>query len=247
MPDLTGDSSDDDDDADADQSQPRARGHFRQATSAMLYVDDFVSANPAMEMCGTGTAVDEGKVPCIVDTGCTGHVSGDPENQLGDFVERSEWISLGKADHKVQSFGRGTLGPLEGVMYAPDMSFSMVSVSALDVLGCYAVSGNNQCVITRPGEGGAIAAAVAELSEGDTMLTAALQRKLYHVDRDSLGERAMAADPSKPVVSDTVVPYTFAANRSEIKGSYGSERHGTTAGLNPLELLYLRTGHSSKE
>jgi len=43
-----------------------------------------------------------------------------------------------------------------------------------------------------------------------------------------------------------VVPYTFADNSKDIKGSFGSTRAGTTQGLNALELLHLRTGHSSE-
>jgi hypothetical protein len=41
-------------------------------------------------------------------------------------------------------------------------------------------------------------------------------------------------------------PYTFGANRREIKGSFGSTRPGSTAGLSVLQLLHLRTGHASK-
>ncbi|KAJ1381149.1 hypothetical protein B484DRAFT_440877, partial [Ochromonadaceae sp. CCMP2298] len=46
--------------------------------------------------------------------------------------------------------------------------------------------------------------------------------------------------------SSSVVPYTYAANRSQIMGSYGSERPGFAAGLNPLQRLHLRTGHAPK-
>ncbi|KAJ1384241.1 hypothetical protein B484DRAFT_440540, partial [Ochromonadaceae sp. CCMP2298] len=78
-----------------------------------------------------------------------------------------------------------------------------------------------------------------------------MRRKLYHVDTDSFRAGATAAAGSEHTAqkapSSSVVPYTFGANASEIRGSFGSVRAGTTAGLNPLELLHLRTGHSSKE
>jgi hypothetical protein len=41
-------------------------------------------------------------------------------------------------------------------------------------------------------------------------------------------------------------PWVFNRNRAEIMGSHGTLRPGCTAGLNPLEVLHLRTGHSSK-
>jgi hypothetical protein len=197
-----------------------------------------------VEVCGTGYATGEGTKDFIIDTGCTANCSGEPENRLTDFVERRESISLGNANHRVQSYGRGSLGPLTDVMYAPDMSFSMVSVSALDELWCFAVFGGGRCVITVPGEGEAIGAAVRTLSEDDTMLTGTLQRKLYHVDQESFGEKALPAAAESEKV--TVVPYTFSADAKEIKGSFGSIRAGTTTGLNPLQLLHLRTGHTSE-
>jgi hypothetical protein len=99
-----------------------------------------------------------------------------------------------------------------------------------------------------------IAALAKDLSQG-ALITATLRRKLYHVDTESYdrGDTATAglkkegtgkeATSSKP---KAVVPYTFADNSNDIKGSFGSTRAGTTQGLNALELLHLRAGHSSE-
>ncbi|KAJ1405074.1 hypothetical protein B484DRAFT_469847, partial [Ochromonadaceae sp. CCMP2298] len=205
-------------------------------------------ACPATEECGSARTSEEQGKDFIVDSGCTAHCSGQSENELEGFVSRSESISLGNAEHRVESFGRGDLGPLTKVMWAPGMSFSMVSVSALDTLGSYAVFGGGKCVITQPSASAAIAAAMGELEPEGTLLTATLRRRLYHVDMDSFGEEAMApAEASRGSgIAPSEAPYTFGANRREIKGSFGSTRPGSTAGLNALQLLHLRTGHASK-
>ncbi|KAJ1421022.1 hypothetical protein B484DRAFT_433365 [Ochromonadaceae sp. CCMP2298] len=238
MPDLTEYSSDSDDEPDGEPAAPH-----RPETRVSGHVDDFIVACPTIETCGMGAAGSECAKEFIVDSGCTGSCSGDPTNRLSDFVEKRESISLGNVAHRVQSYGRGSLGPLRDAMYAPDMSFSIVSVSAQDAVGCYAVFGGGKCFITLPGKGEAIAAAVRDLEAGDTLLTGSLIRKLYHVDPESFKE---SAAPAAGDTASAVTPFTFAANKKEIKGSFGSVRAGTTAGLNPLELLHLRTGHSSK-
>jgi hypothetical protein len=114
----------------------------------------------------------------------------------------------------------------------------MVSVSTLDLLGSFAVFGGGKCVITTPEGGADIAAATRALASDDTLLMATLERKLYNVDPGWLDNEAIAPAESEPAA---VILYTFAVNRSEMKGSLGSIRAGTTAGLNPLELLHLRT------
>ncbi|KAJ1380229.1 hypothetical protein B484DRAFT_462314, partial [Ochromonadaceae sp. CCMP2298] len=139
-------------------------------------------------------------------------------------------------------------------MYAPGMSFSMVSVSALDERGCYSVFGGGRCVIVGRDDAQGIAALALDLSQ-EAMITATLKRKLYHVDIDFFGRGDIAAaglekeGSGKQATSSkprAVVPYTFADNSKDIKGSFGSTRAGTTQGLNALELLHLRTGHSSE-
>jgi hypothetical protein len=62
-------------------------------------------ACPATEECGSaGTSEEQGK-DFIVDSGCMAHCSGQSENELKGFVSRSESISLGNAEHRVESFG----------------------------------------------------------------------------------------------------------------------------------------------
>jgi hypothetical protein len=78
-------------------------------------------ACPAVEVCGVGDDREPDK-KSIVDTGCTASCSGSKVNLLKNFVPRSESISLGNSAFRVQSYGRGTLGPLADVMWAPDMS-----------------------------------------------------------------------------------------------------------------------------
>ncbi|KAJ1383432.1 hypothetical protein B484DRAFT_440641, partial [Ochromonadaceae sp. CCMP2298] len=180
MPDLLAESSDDDDEP---GGRPRPMRFTSSVRTALRHADDVAVVCPATEVCGNGTAAEETEKDFIIDSGCTASCTGEPRNPLTNFVQRRESISLGNASHRVQSYGRGSLGPLDNVMYAPEMSFSMVSVSALDQLGCFAVFGGGRCVITVPGEGGAIAAAVSDVGEDNTMLTGTLLRKLYHVDR----------------------------------------------------------------
>ncbi|KAJ1413079.1 hypothetical protein B484DRAFT_467690 [Ochromonadaceae sp. CCMP2298] len=176
--------------------------------------------------------------------GFAGGVGGEPENQLYNFVPRQESISLGNAEHRVQSYGRGSLGPLRDVMYAPGMSFSMVSVSAL----------GGRCVIVGREKAQGVAALALVLHQ-EAMITATLSRKQYHVDVASFSSGNVPAaglekaGPDGQATSSKpkkVVPYTFANNSKDIKGSFGSTRAGTTQGLNALELLHLRNELSSE-
>ncbi|KAJ1405909.1 hypothetical protein B484DRAFT_469660, partial [Ochromonadaceae sp. CCMP2298] len=212
MPDLLAEDSDDDDDPPTFLIPTRAPP---RGARVARYVDDISVACP-MEVCGTTAAGGDEDKEFIIDSGCTAHCSGEPQNQLANFVPRQESISLGNAEHRVQSYGRGSLGPLRDVMYAPGMSFSMP--------GSHDHSHDHR-------------------------------RKLYHVDVDSFGRGDVAAaglekeGSGKQATSSkprAVVPYTFADNSKDIKGSFGSTRAGTTQGLNALELLHLRTGHSSE-
>jgi hypothetical protein len=129
------------------------------------------------------------------------------------------------------------------------MSFSLVSVSALDLQGCYTLFGGGKCIIMPHDDSAELAAAMQGTDSSRALITATLRRKLYHVDADSFEEARMVPAASGPAVvrkPAAVVPYTFASNRSEIKGSQGSVRPGMTEGLNPLQLLHMRTGHTSE-
>ncbi|KAJ1420608.1 hypothetical protein B484DRAFT_433484, partial [Ochromonadaceae sp. CCMP2298] len=214
-------------------------------TDEPCVTDTSEHSSPAVECSAAG--ITEPDKAFIVDSGCSGHSNGDSTNRLEHFVEKPESISLGNAEYRVASHGRGNLGPLSNVMWAPAMSYSMVSVSALDVTGSLSIFGEGRCIITVPGAGEAILRALADLQDEDVLMTATLRRKLYHVDPESFSESAQAADLTVPASAiPSMAPYTFAHNRREIKGSYGSARPGTTDGLNPLQLLHLRTGHTSK-
>jgi hypothetical protein len=91
---------------------------------------------------------------------------------------------------------------------------------------------------------------VAEIPENLVVMRGTLQRdRLYHVNDDSTEVCAAGAPESAPTSIDNitqVVPFTFAANRTEILGSKGCVRKGSQAGLTQLQVLHLRTGHASK-
>ncbi|KAJ1417773.1 hypothetical protein B484DRAFT_434160, partial [Ochromonadaceae sp. CCMP2298] len=204
-------------------------------------------ASPAVEC--SAISISESEKEFIVDSGCTAPCWGEEVNKLTNFRERTEAISLGDADHRVESKGRGDLGMLSNVMWAPGMSFSLVSVSALDLQGCYTLFGGGKCIIMPHDDSAELAAAMQGTDSSRALITATLRRKLYHVDADSFEEARMVPAASGPAVvrkPAAVVPYTFASNRSEIKGSQGSVRPGMTEGLNPLQLLHMRTGHTSE-
>jgi hypothetical protein len=307
------------------------------------------SALPAVEVCAS---CDEKKKPHIVDSGCSSSVTSDPDAPLTEFQSGVEYISLGNSSFKVKSEGRGTLGILKDVMLAPDMSYSMTSVSALDRGGMGTFFGAGRCLVVNAATRARIEKLIRAQQPGAIVMSATMKRKLYHVDAEvasvgtetedesasSLGAAAAAdsaapsatgecgradhvsggvrvgagggsspeggrldsvqrvlfsdnpavggdkpsadsykavssvssssfsadstkavssADSTKAVTSaglskassadsKSVVPYTFKANRQEIMGSFGSERIGTTAGLNPLQRLHLRAAHAPK-
>jgi len=188
MPDLLAEDSDTDDDAPALLRPTRAPP---RGARVARHVDDISVACP-MEVCGTSAAKGDEDKEFIIDSGCTAHYGGEPQNQLVNFVPRQESISLGNAEHRVHSYGRGLLGPLCDVLYAPGMFFSMVSVSALDERGCYSVFGGGRCVIIGRDYAQGIAALALDLSQ-EAMITATLRRKLHHVDIGSFGRGDVAA------------------------------------------------------
>ncbi|KAJ1421196.1 hypothetical protein B484DRAFT_465618, partial [Ochromonadaceae sp. CCMP2298] len=190
---------------------------------------------PTMETCSVSKTT--GTKPTLVDSGSSAHISAEKVNRLANFVAKKEMISLGDTSMKCASRGRGDLGPLHNIMWAPDMSFSLVSVSAMDKLGYLTVCGGGECLIIVPSAAQSILRMVSELEQDAIAVRAEMMPdRLYHVCNEQV-EAALAATPT---------PYTFAANRAEIKGSKGTLRDGSTAGLNDLQLLHLRTGHSSK-
>jgi hypothetical protein len=107
----------------------------------------------------------------------------------------------------------------------------------MDKLGYVTVCGGGECLIIIPSAAQSIMSTVLQLGQGAVAIRGEMRPdRLYHVCDEQI-EAALAATP---------VPYTFAANRAEIKGSKGTIRDGSTAGLNDLQILHLRTSHSSK-
>ncbi|KAJ1410179.1 hypothetical protein B484DRAFT_468624 [Ochromonadaceae sp. CCMP2298] len=166
-------------------------------------------------------------------------------------------ISLGDTNKKCESHGRGTHGPLTEVMWAPSMSYSLVSVSQLDRSGHVSVFGGRECVVLHPSVAERLLAEVADIGEDAVVMHGDLRHdRLYHVQGDLGAEPALAATEvtaqravakaPKSNAAPPVMPYTFAANRAEILGSKGTTRAGAQGGLNPLQILHLRTGHASK-
>ncbi|KAJ1412437.1 hypothetical protein B484DRAFT_435360, partial [Ochromonadaceae sp. CCMP2298] len=228
-------------------------------------------ACPTVEHCLAAGVLEK---PKIVDSGATSHTSGEVVNDLTNFRERVEYISLGNAKYRVKSEGRGTQGPLQNVMWTPEMSYSMVSVPCLDAAGNVVVFGRAGCWVLGADVRDTILAVVDALPARETLMTATLKGKLYHVD-DAGREVSAAAvggavnkarhvhpvsfEPATargdaspgarehPADDATPVPYVFGKDRAAIKGSKGTTRPGSTAGLNPLQLLHIRSGHASKE
>ncbi|KAJ1397614.1 hypothetical protein B484DRAFT_472042, partial [Ochromonadaceae sp. CCMP2298] len=254
---IDGDSEDDDDDDDGGQSGPR------QTSLVLRYVDDVVVFSPAAEEEETGSAAGGHDRDCdtccpvvefcvsakltkkpkkILDSGCTSHCSGDEVNPLENFRECTEFISLGNSKFRVKSEGRGDLGLLRDVMWTPDMSYSMISVSALDMDDMISVFGGGRCLVLDAAVRDKVLALIAEQPQSATVLTATLRDRLYQVDDDTA-----AAGISQPLREGGVEPYVYGRDREKIKGSQGTLRNGSTAGLNPLELLHLRSGHASKK
>ncbi|KAJ1421013.1 hypothetical protein B484DRAFT_433373, partial [Ochromonadaceae sp. CCMP2298] len=196
---------------------------------------------PAVELCLSVTHPPKKKH--IIDSGCTSHASDDPENILTEFKPRVEYISLGNASYKVKSWGRGNNGHLSNVMWTPDMSFSMTSVSTLDLEGKISIFGAGRCLVMNAEARDCILETVLQQPLSATLMTATMLGKLYHVD--SSESVAPASEESER--NSGQAPYVFAKDRHSIMGSYGTTRPGCTAGLNPLQILHQRTGHSSKK
>ncbi|KAJ1411748.1 hypothetical protein B484DRAFT_402529, partial [Ochromonadaceae sp. CCMP2298] len=191
-------------------------------------------SSPAVEVCMSGTGSEPANK--IMDSGCTSHSNGEEINPLANFCPGVEYISLGNAQYKVKSEGRGDLGPLRNVMWAPDMSYSMVSVSALDIDGMLTLFGDGRCIVLSQEMRDMVLALVAEQPQSAILMTASLRNRLYHLDEESA---ALAAP-------HFAKPYVFSRDRDRIMGSQGTLWPGSTEGLNALEVLHLRTGHSSK-
>ncbi|KAJ1401000.1 hypothetical protein B484DRAFT_471019, partial [Ochromonadaceae sp. CCMP2298] len=116
------------------------------------------------------------------------------------------------------------------------MSYSMVSVSALDLDGMLTLFGDRRCIVLSQETRDMVLALIAEQPQSATLMTAFLRNGLYHLDEESAA--LVATPPAKP--------YLFSRDRDRIMGSQGTLRPGSTEGLNALEVLHLRTGHSSK-
>ncbi|KAJ1429694.1 hypothetical protein B484DRAFT_463261 [Ochromonadaceae sp. CCMP2298] len=210
--------------------------------SETRYADDFgeVITCPTMESCLVSKS--GGRKTTLIDTGCSAHVNAGKVNRLTNFKEKTELISLGDTSMKSASQGRGDLGPLRNVMYAPGMSFNLISVSAMDKLGYVTVCAGGECCIVNPYAAESIVRAVSALEHGAVTIRAVMgPDRLYHVRDAEQLESALTASPAA-----VPTPYTFTANRAEIKGSKGTLRDGSTAGLNALQLLHLRTAHLFK-
>ncbi|KAJ1416559.1 hypothetical protein B484DRAFT_434484, partial [Ochromonadaceae sp. CCMP2298] len=91
----------------------------------------------------------------------------------------------------------------------------------------------------------------------DIVMTATMERKLYHVDPVACAAAGVTVSVRRVLFGESppgeagsssgqVDPYTYAKNRAQIMGSHGSVREGSTMGLNPLQRLYLRTAHTPK-
>ncbi|KAJ1383202.1 hypothetical protein B484DRAFT_440664, partial [Ochromonadaceae sp. CCMP2298] len=205
------------------------------------------SACPAVETCSAANA--SGEKSTIIDSDCSAPIYAGETNRLTNYREQSEQISLADTTLKSESFGRGDMGPLRNVMWVPSFSFNLVSVSQLDKSGHVSIFGGGQCTIVSPDKAHEILATVTALSEDDVIVRADLGRdKLYHVQGDLAGETTAAARrEARPTpIASAPVPFTFAANRTEILGSKGCVRKGSQAGLNALQVLHLRTAHASK-
>ncbi|KAJ1418489.1 hypothetical protein B484DRAFT_433971 [Ochromonadaceae sp. CCMP2298] len=144
--------------------------------------DDWLgdSASPAVETC---LAVGDTKKPHIMDSGCSSSIkASDSAEDMTDFVPRVEYISLGNSAFKVKSVGRGTQGILRNVMLAPEMSYSLTSVSSLDVDGMGTFFGDGRCFVVDAATRSLIAQLIMEQQPSAIVMSGTLQRKLYHVD-----------------------------------------------------------------
>ncbi|KAJ1380691.1 hypothetical protein B484DRAFT_462189, partial [Ochromonadaceae sp. CCMP2298] len=114
--------------------------------------------------------------------------------------------------------------------------------------------GARRCVVLGQEVREKILALIAEQPEQAALHTASLQGRLYHMDEDTAAAGTAQPlpneepqDASKAQAPEVhIEPWVFSRDRAEIMGSHGTLRPGSTAGLNPLEVLHLRTSHSSK-
>ncbi|KAJ1396814.1 hypothetical protein B484DRAFT_407204, partial [Ochromonadaceae sp. CCMP2298] len=124
---------------------------------------------------------------------------GDPDESALPAVEFKsgvEYISLGNSSFKVKSEGRGTLGILKDVMLAPDMSYSMTSVSALDRDGMGTFFGAGRCLVVNAATRALIEKLIRAQQPGAIVMSATMKRKLYHVDAEVASVGAETGDES---------------------------------------------------
>ncbi|KAJ1385254.1 hypothetical protein B484DRAFT_461315, partial [Ochromonadaceae sp. CCMP2298] len=127
---------------------------------------------PAMESCLVSKS--GGRKTTLIDTGCSAHVNAEKVNRLTNFKEKTELISLGDTSMKSASQGRGDLGPLRNVMYAPGMSFNLISVSAINKLGYVTVCAGGECCIVNPYAAESIVRAVSALEHDAVAIRAVI-------------------------------------------------------------------------
>jgi len=83
--------------------------------------------------------------------------------------------------------------------------------------------------------------------EDRVVLTATLRNGLYEVNED-LGADIETAAVSVKLEPDGMPekPYTYAANKSQVQGRYGTKTLATRGDRNPLEIMHENFNHASE-
>jgi hypothetical protein len=184
----------------------------------------------------------------VLDSGTTSHMTGERDG-ITELRTQTETIKLGDNVKTIVSEGRGKLGKLEDVMYAPELKYTLVSIPKFDKQGRYTVFGGGKAVVLNE----------APVLRGEAVFTGTLQSSgLYELDQVTQ-IAAVAEDEASglPVhdeeqhereqqgvhAQEITAKQRRKTVRRSVMGSFGTTRPGCTVGHNLLQILHRRLGH----
>ena len=170
-----------------------------------------------------------GSIMIIIDSGATRHMvpwrwlfTSIREAVQGKVVLGSKSYSL-----RIEGVGKTGLTCLNNVLWVPELSMGLLSVTQLDREGCSSTFHNKECIVTHR-------------ASGEVVLRASLHGNLYKVDREYMSVLDSVA--TEEVEEQAMV----AEEDARLRGSAQPRLTQMTDGLGGLDILHRRLGHISE-
>ncbi len=193
----------------------------------------------------------------ILDSGASGHMLPCPSLFCkGSMRTVQGRVSLGKSEYKLPIVGQGNtpICILDEVLYVPDLSFGLISLSKFDKKGYKIQLGNGEVTVLD--------------DDGRPVLSGTLEGSLYYLDKSYMAmlksgdccqcetaclccgtgsaDMDVVEEDVEEIFSQGVIAAAAARNDEEsliLGGSAPGKLSSTVVGLEPLELLHKRLGH----